>query len=89
MENCSYMAGSWQEVDRDEGEGTAKEAISQRAGACQRHERHERQAHEALTALERWIEELRDAPQGGMRDSVERQVRCRGTQHDHALLPCY
>ena len=33
------------------------------------------QAEEALVALERWIEELRNAPQGGMRESVERQAK--------------
>jgi len=78
----SAISGSWQKIAPDEAASTANEALSERDSGSSRQER---QAHEALAALERWIEELRDAPQGGMRESVERQVRCPGTQHDHAM----
>ena len=37
----------------------------------------------ALDVLEAWIDELRNAPQATMRESVERQVRC--APHDVKL----
>jgi len=33
------------------------------------------QTEQALAAVESWVSELRNAPQGGVRESVEKQVQ--------------